>query len=307
LISAVFVLGLAGECLAGKGTAGFSFLKIGVGARPAAMADTFVGLADDINALYWNPAGIARLENIFQGTFMTNKWLEGSYNYFAGVYPMEMFTIGASMVTFSIEGISGTDINDNPTNFGASNQVIAVSIAKTIEYDLLYAGATIKPVISEKIENDSASGYAVDLGGLYKLSGGITLGACIQNLIGSGPKFVNDSYPLPMTIKAGASIKSDDFVDNPYAIAADLSIPSDSSMKISLGGEYSFSPMLIARLGMRLVGGEDLGGGFFSNNLTYGFGGKFTVGNNTGLLVDVAYSPFGSVGSALRMSVTAKF
>jgi hypothetical protein len=34
-----------------------------VGARPIGMGSTFVGIADDGNALYWNPAGMAFLKH----------------------------------------------------------------------------------------------------------------------------------------------------------------------------------------------------------------------------------------------------
>ena len=38
------------------------FLYDGVGARPLAMGGSFVAVADDVTATYWNPAGIAQLE-----------------------------------------------------------------------------------------------------------------------------------------------------------------------------------------------------------------------------------------------------
>ena len=43
----------------GVGTTGAQFLKIGTGARPVAMGYAFSAVADDLNALYWNPAGLA--------------------------------------------------------------------------------------------------------------------------------------------------------------------------------------------------------------------------------------------------------
>ena len=46
---------------------GDHFLKIGLGARPVAMGETFVGIADDVNAIYWNPAGL----NYIVGSEMT--------------------------------------------------------------------------------------------------------------------------------------------------------------------------------------------------------------------------------------------
>ena len=41
------------------GTLGGQSLKIGVGARAAAMGDAYVALSDDATAVYWNPAGLA--------------------------------------------------------------------------------------------------------------------------------------------------------------------------------------------------------------------------------------------------------
>src|SRR5512145_813273 len=43
------------------GTLGGQSLKIGVGARAAAMGDAYVAISDDATAVYWNPAGIARM------------------------------------------------------------------------------------------------------------------------------------------------------------------------------------------------------------------------------------------------------
>ncbi len=40
------------------GTAAYTFLKIGTGAKSQAMGGAFVGLADDATALYYNPAGL---------------------------------------------------------------------------------------------------------------------------------------------------------------------------------------------------------------------------------------------------------
>ena len=43
------------------GTSAFSFLRIGVGARAAALGGAYVSLSEDASALYWNPAALARL------------------------------------------------------------------------------------------------------------------------------------------------------------------------------------------------------------------------------------------------------
>ena len=43
------------------GTAMFQFLKIGVGGRAVGMGGSFVAVANDASALYWNPAGIVQI------------------------------------------------------------------------------------------------------------------------------------------------------------------------------------------------------------------------------------------------------
>src|SRR4051812_46483804 len=44
------------------GTASADFLKLGVGARYLAMGEAATAVADDANAIFWNPANIARLK-----------------------------------------------------------------------------------------------------------------------------------------------------------------------------------------------------------------------------------------------------
>ena len=51
----------AGKIFRKVGTAGAQFLKIGTGARAVGMGEAFVAVADDASAIWWNPAGVARI------------------------------------------------------------------------------------------------------------------------------------------------------------------------------------------------------------------------------------------------------
>ena len=44
------------------GTASGTFLRIGLGARATGMGESFVAVANDPSAIYWNPAGLASLQ-----------------------------------------------------------------------------------------------------------------------------------------------------------------------------------------------------------------------------------------------------
>ena len=66
------------------GTSAAQFLKIGAGCRAAALGGAYVAIANDAAALYWNPAGLARLDHN-ELLLMHADWLaETNYN-FGGV------------------------------------------------------------------------------------------------------------------------------------------------------------------------------------------------------------------------------
>ena len=52
----------AAEIFEKVGTFDGQFLKISVGARAAGMGNAFVAVADDASSVFWNAAGLARIE-----------------------------------------------------------------------------------------------------------------------------------------------------------------------------------------------------------------------------------------------------
>ena len=91
VLAALAVPRFAGHAFAGggQGTSAFQFLQLGVGARPSAMGETFAGVADDVNSIYWNPAGLAGLERR-EATLSHAQWLEGiKYSNGAAALPLK--------------------------------------------------------------------------------------------------------------------------------------------------------------------------------------------------------------------------
>ena len=69
------------------GTTAAPFLKIEYGARPVGMGGTFVALANDPAGIYYNPAGIAEIENTqFMGGY-TVWFADLKYNYATFILP----------------------------------------------------------------------------------------------------------------------------------------------------------------------------------------------------------------------------
>src|ERR1035437_432241 len=60
---------------ADQGTTSASFLKLAVGPRAIGMGEAFAGVADDVNALYYNPAGLAYVPDK-EFTLMHSVWFQ---------------------------------------------------------------------------------------------------------------------------------------------------------------------------------------------------------------------------------------
>jgi hypothetical protein len=75
----------------GNGTTSENFLKLSQGARPAGMGEAFVGVADDVTAIYWNAAGLSQLSRN-QICLMHTAWLQDvNYEYAAYALPISGF------------------------------------------------------------------------------------------------------------------------------------------------------------------------------------------------------------------------
>ncbi len=272
------------------GTASSAFLKIGSGARPAAMGGAFAGVADDVNALYWNPAGIARLQNR-EMTFSHNIWLEDtSYEYLGVVQPLDNYVMGAGVSYFNIGTMDGWDVNNAPTgNFSARSIAFALSVGRVMN-DKLSLGLTLKTV-HEKIETESASAFAADAGGMYKLGDDSSIAFVVQNL-GTGVKFVKESAGLPVNIKIGGAHR---LLQNNLILSLDFNKYSDTGFRGDFGAEYRLAETLALRLGYN--SGNDMGSG-----LTAGFGFRISSLN-----VDYAFVPYGDLGNAHRFSLSYNF
>src|ERR1044072_8329406 len=70
------------------GTSGGAVLSIPVGARSVGMGEAFTAMADDVSSLYWNPAGIAIL-NQSEASFMYSQDIqETTYSHAAVGHPL---------------------------------------------------------------------------------------------------------------------------------------------------------------------------------------------------------------------------
>jgi len=305
LLTALPLMGriaLAGD----PGTTSANFLKLGIGPRAVAMGEAQVGLADDVYATYWNPAGLSRLP-VQQAGFVHTRYVEDiSAQYAAYAYPhATLGTFAGSYTHLGIKKFDAYDATGQPNGkVGAGDSAFAFSYARPLLKNKRYsselsAGITGK-YIQQKLDRVTASAYAADLGLFYapgrrwgSLLKGWKAGAALRNL-GTGVKFDEESFPLPRSFSAGLSW-SGKILGESLTLALDGTQPNDGDMSIGAGAELWTLGVLVLRGGYTSRG--DLG-----NGLRAGAGIRFKV-----VQVDYAFAGYGDFGNAHRIGLTLSF
>lgn len=284
------------------GTTTANFLKIGAGARPTGMGGAFAAVSDDVNAVYWNPAGLVQLKEKEFGAVHT-LWLEGiSHDYLAFASPIgeKNFAYGFNVIYF------GTGDIDRRTATGASDgkaRTSDYSVAGSLGWKVtenISLGATLKG-IRMGLDKDKKTGFAADVAILDKLPGNISLGVMGQN-IGPSITIANTSEDLPMNLKAGLAYG---MLENRFIISGDVDMPNDRDPKLHLGAEYRFNKLFAMRAGY-----EDVNSPGDSSGLSAGLSvneDSLDEILNVNLQFDYAWMYFGDLGSTHRIAIGVKF
>lgn len=95
----------------------WSFLGVGIGAKPMAFGGAYVAVADDATSPYWNPAGLGQVKSSELTLMRTSANSEtdlGRHQYISASIPTVLGSFGASLIHFSIDEIPHTAAD----NFG---------------------------------------------------------------------------------------------------------------------------------------------------------------------------------------------
>jgi len=300
---------------AGPGTSAATFLQLGYGARPFGLGEAFVAVADDVAALHYNPAGLALPASPALAGDGRYELLLSQAMEIQGVSLSQMGLIrrpfGFSVTSLNVGGIERRDSETDQSegSYGASDLALAASYARLVgDVGLGVTGRFIR----SEIGGTSAMALAVDAGALTRLERWpVSLGASVANL-GSKMRYIDESYPLPLTVRLGAAAGMTKRF--PHAVSLELDLNRDSGPVFRLGAEYlGFGPFAM-RAGFQTAGREQkdavLGRalGSSASGLTglYGFFMGLGVRTRYGNL-DYALVPYGELGQAHRISLSLTF
>ncbi len=269
-----------------SGTTVAQFLKIGVGGRAMGMAGAYTANANDVYSLYWNPAGITKIDGVSLAVVNTEWFADMSHQFLGFVLPVSgSSAVGAHVIVLNMDAIEITTL-DEPHGTGefydAADLAIGVSYAARMT-NYFSVGITGK-YINQKIYNESASTFAFDIGSQLDVPfHGLKLGMNFSNFGGKmqldgrdlireydlnpfntnndgvEARLKTEPWELPVNFAIGLSmdvIGGDDGLvkhgSNRMILSLTGNHPADAAEFASMGMEYIFNRIISARVGYRL-------------------------------------------------------
>lgn len=285
------------------GTSSAQFLKLGVNARAIGMGEAYSAVVDGSDAIYWNPAGLERVENR-AFSFMHAAYLQNIFYDFTSYAQRvgSVGTFGLGVQYLNATSIDETDeFGSNVGTFKPYDLAVSVGFARTFKDMVLEemdfsVGLSGKFIRSKIIETANAG--AMDIGISWNLVEKYWFSLALQN-IGSSLKFKEESFELPANIKLGASYA----VCKPLLLALDANFPRDNDPNVSIGTEYK--KLITQEIGFAARTG-------YNSRSTKDIIGLSSVSAGVGLEwkgygIDFAWVPFGKLGHSYRASLSAKF
>lgn len=190
VLSVILVSHIFAGDVSRKGTTGAEQLLIPVGARGIATGGAFLANLTGIESIFYNPAGLSKMQSTEAMFNYMTYFADVNLSYFAISAPIgDLGSFGLSFKTleFGDIPITTSEFPDGTgTNYSPSYLVLGLTYSKIVT-DRISIGTNIK-IISEKIINTSATGFAIDAGVQYSFDNNLSIGASLKN-IGANMKF----------------------------------------------------------------------------------------------------------------------
>jgi hypothetical protein len=308
---------------------GFQFLSVGTNARATAMGEAYTTVDGSASALFYNPAGMAKLGSFANLSINQMEWI-ADINYYSGSFALNFQegkygVIGLSFLSVDYGEFLWTrvapeqeqgfeDIGEawpDPGSFMiglgyAKDLSDKFSVGGQIKYVNQNLGKSLIPVyegrdnlVGTEEQDYNLNVLAFDFGTLYKTGfKSLVFGMSVRNF-SQEVKYEKESFQLPLTFKIGISFNVLDYFsefgeDHSFLISADAAHPRSYPEYVNFGGEYIFMDIISIR------------GGYISGQDEYSYTAGFGV-RKFGFGLDYSYTPFNIFDTVNRFSVEFSF
>lgn len=305
------------------GISTFQFLKIGVGARGVAMGESFVAVANDASALYWNPAGLMQFEGNQLIAAHTEYVVDIRHEYLGAMYRLsENDVLG---VSFSSLHMDDMEITTETQPYGTGRYFSFGDIGIGLTYarkmtDQFSFGATVR-YVEEALDVLTMRSVMVDLGTFYWTGLGSTRFAVVISNFGAdvapsgtatlfnGTRVTEfQSFSLPTIFKLGFAFEPMQTEEQRLTTSIQLNHPNDNAEHFRIGAEYAWNNTFFLRGGVKRTIGQPVfsSDGTSEEDFTLGAGVAADLGL-TRAHVDYAFSNFNRLGTVHRISLSVTY
>lgn len=305
---------------------GMKFISVATDPRAAAMGEAVTSIDGNSVSMFFNPSGMARMENVASVSIGQVNWIAGIKHIYGSIafspangnYGVFGFTFrsvnyGSLQETILANNDQGfVDVGTfSPTAFAAG-----IGYAKALSDKFAVGGNVnyVKQDLGQSIVQIDSSGNPVkkgesqnvisfDFGLIYRTGfKSLAFGMDIRNFARE-IKYEQESFQLPLIFRIGISMNMLDLWNmdsnqHSLLLAVDATHPRDYPEQVNVGAEYTFMQMISLRAGY-----------MFNNNeygITAGLGVKKEIGG-VKIGIDYSYTPFGVFTNVQRLGLQVAY
>lgn len=268
-----------------SGTVSGQFLKIPTGSRAIAMGGAQVAVAEGVNSLAYNPAGIMTVNDLGVGLTYT-AWFADIQHSYAGIvknFP-GIGAVGVGLVLLTTDDMIETTPSfpeGTGRTFRASDYALNFAYGRQVteQFRVGVNGKLIQSYLYNKEVGTST--FAFDIGTLYDIPILQShIGVSLTN-IGKDLRYLQETYSLPTALRFGILVDVMKQETNSFVTTLQITRLNDADEQYNLGAEYLFSNLIALRGGYKFnYDQEDITGGFGVRLNSLGFNGMLDYGFN---------------------------
>ncbi|MBK8872102.1 MAG: hypothetical protein IPN19_13975 [Elusimicrobia bacterium] len=304
---------------------GWTFDEVPVGARPAALGEAFTAMADDVNTLYYNTAGLASLYRPEVTAYYARLFpnlsdqTRTAFTFVAGAVPLaengKWGGLGLGYQEFRVDSLFkeetitlgyGRSLFSDRLAFGVGVKQLTRSFGETSDTQNAFLGnpgnrtGAGDPLFKD---GNSKKAFGADLGALYALTGRLRLGMAIAN-VNQPDLGLAQSDRLPLVLRGGLAYDKT-FSRVSLEVTRRSYLEKEADTRFHFGGERQWAFRRFGLLSLRAGGAlgsreyrqVNMGAGYEVNGLgiDYVFTMPLGAADDTGNMHNAALSfKFGS-------------